>query len=85
MKKKKLIAKLSLGKRSVSNLSNIRGGDFPTFQTEDADCDNSRGGGGGGSGITYSNNCSGQTCGNCITNAHPLSDPLHCRTCHTSC
>ena len=83
MKKKKLITKLSLGKRSISNLSSIRGGDFPTHETEDVDCHN--GGGSGGSGVTYTNNCSGQTCGNCITDAHPLSDPLHCRTCHTGC
>jgi hypothetical protein len=83
MKKKKLISKLNLGKTNVSNLSKIQGGYYPPFETEDVDCDT--GGGSGGSGGTYTNNCSGQTCGNCITNAHPLSDPLHCRTCHTGC
>ncbi|WP_298513648.1 hypothetical protein [uncultured Kordia sp.] len=82
MKKKKLNSKLTLGKMDVSNLSNIRGGYYPPFETEDNGCN---GGSGGGSGGTYSNNCSGQTCGNCITDAHPLSDPLHCRTCHTGC
>ena len=82
MKKKKLISKLTLGKTNVSNLSNVKGGYYPPLETDDSDCN---GTGSGGSGGTHSNNCSGITCGNCRTAAHPLSDPLHCRTCHTGC
>ncbi|MEM6718420.1 MAG: class I lanthipeptide [Bacteroidota bacterium] len=82
MKKKKFTSKLSLGKTNVSNLSEVRGGYYPPFESEYNNCN---GTGSGGSGGTHSNNCSGQTCGNCNTAAHPLSDPLHCRTCHTGC
>ncbi len=84
MKKKKLITKLSLGKTNVSNLENVHGGKMPPYEcTEDfSGCNDNN--------YTrycgnQTNNCTGQTCGNCITNAHPLSDPLHCRTCHTGC
>jgi hypothetical protein len=79
MKKKKLNTKLSLGKKKVSSLENINGGYYPPFDDSDG-C-----GGGGGGGGTYTNNCSGQTCGNCYTDAHPASDPIHCRTCNTGC
>ena len=82
MKKKKFENKLAFKKSNISNLSNVRGGNVPPYETYDAECE---GGGSGGSGGTYTNNCSGQTCGNCITNAHPVSDPIHCRTCHTGC
>lgn len=82
MKKKKLITKLSLGKNNVSNLANINGGKFPPFDdTLYANCNNQHTQHCG----NQTNNCSGQTCGNCITNNHPLSDPLHCRTCHDGC
>ncbi|EDP98121.1 hypothetical protein U8527_19130 [Kordia algicida OT-1] len=81
MKKKKLITKLVLGKHRVSDLSKVNGGYIPPYD----DTTDDGGGGSGGSGGTYSNNCSGQTCGNCITAFHPLTDPIHCRTCHTGC
>ncbi|QHI38314.1 hypothetical protein IMCC3317_37050 [Kordia antarctica] len=80
MKKKKLITKLSLGKNQISDLSKINGGNVPP----DDDTDGDGGGSGGGSG-SYSNNCSGQTCGYCITANHPASDPIHCRTCGGNC
>ena len=82
MKKKKLSTKLSLGKNRVSNLETIKGG-YVTAPvlcgTGNCPTENNCGGG------TYSNNCSGQTCGYCITNNHPVSDPIHCRTCHDAC
>ncbi|MGH1384957.1 hypothetical protein [Kordia sp.] len=84
MKKKKLSTKLSLGKTNVSNLENINGGKMPPYECT-LDYSGCNEGGGSGSGGTHTNNCSGQTCGNCITDAHPLSDPLHCRTCNTGC
>ncbi len=81
MKKKKLNTKLSLGKNQVSNLGSITGG----YVTAPAICGTGNCGTGNCGGGTYTNNCSGQTCGYCITNNHPVSDPIHCRTCHDAC
>lgn len=82
MKKKKLITKLSLRKNSISDLSNVNGGKVPPETYYDGcnnDTDNC------GTGNCGSNYCTGQTCGNCYTNDHPASDPIHCRTCNTGC
>lgn len=77
MKKKKLGSKLLLGKTSVSNLGKVKGG-YITFYCPTRNCGTNNCG-------TY--NCGTAACGtnNCLTNNHPLSDPLHCRTCHGGC
>ncbi|WP_420572109.1 hypothetical protein [Kordia sp.] len=76
MKKKKLITKLSLGKKNISNLGSIHGG-YVTAPVlcETANC---------GTNNCGTNNCGTNNCGSnlCYTNAHPASDPQHCRTCH---
>lgn len=82
MKKKKLTTKLSLGKNSVSNLDSVKGG-YVTAPVLCGTADCGTGNCGTGNCGTY--NCSGQTCGYCITNNHPVSDPIHCRTCNDAC
>lgn len=80
MKKKKLNSTLSLGKISVSNLSNIKGGDHLPPQTEDGDCYDTGGSGGSGNN-TYTCPTNNRTRYNCLTDSHPASDPIHCRGC----
>jgi hypothetical protein len=86
MKKKKLITKLSLGKKSISNLGGINGG----YVTAPVLCDSENcgtiincGTNNCGTNNCGTNNCGTNNCGtnNCYTNAHPASDPQHCRTC----
>ena len=77
MKKQKFAGRLSLGKTNVSNLGAIKGGYITfycvTFNCQTDNCD--------------TQNCGTNACGsnNCATNNHPLSDPLHCRTCNGAC
>lgn len=76
MKKKKLSTKLSLGKNRVSNLEAVSGG----YVTAPVLC----GTGNCGSGNCGTWNCETNNCPtdyNCLTNNHPLSDPIHCRGC----
>jgi hypothetical protein len=77
MKKKKLKSKLLLGKTNVSNLETITGG-YITFYCPTRNC---------GTNGCWTDNCGTAACGtnNCLTNNHPLSDPLHCRTCNGGC
>ncbi|MFK7746983.1 MAG: hypothetical protein AB8B65_01200 [Kordia sp.] len=77
MKKQKFQNKLSLGKTNVSNLGEIKGG-YITFKCRTNFC---------GTNNCGTDNCGTNACGtnNCATNNHPLSDPLHCRTCHGGC
>lgn len=79
MKKKKFDSKLSLGKTNVSNLDAITGGyKTAAILCATANC---------GSRNCDTNYCGTAACGtnNCLTNNHPLSDPLHCRTCNDAC
>ena len=79
MKKKNLKVKLSLKKSNVSKLDGIKGG----YVTAPVLCGTAN----CGTGNCGSWNCPSANCpsDNCYTNQHPVSDPLHCRTCNDWC
>ncbi|WP_413788816.1 hypothetical protein [Ascidiimonas meishanensis] len=79
MKKRKLQNSLRLNKERISTLNStgIKGGYLTYFcQTNNCETDNCN-----------TNACGTTNCGtgNCPTAGHPLSDPLHCRTCMVTC
>ncbi|WP_148044351.1 hypothetical protein [Sinomicrobium pectinilyticum] len=83
MKKKKLTGKLILKKEKISNLDGIKGGwetaigcntdEYDTCATNDC------GTGGCGTGNCGTGGCVTEY--NCTTDVHPVTDPIHCRTC----
>lgn len=80
MKKRHLKHSLKLNKERISKLTSgtVKGGYYtsecPSWQNCETD----------GCGT---NNCDTGACQseNCNTNLHPVSDPLHCRTCNVEC
>lgn len=82
--KKKNLKNLKLNKQSISSFhsTSLNGGVY-TKATICETCDCTFNNCGGGTNNCGTNNCGTNNCesDNCYTNAHPASDPIHCRGC----